>query len=654
MRTQILAVATAATAVAFSLTASAQPKPAAPVPAPRAAAAADHGPGTTVRGPHLWDPATGKPFPKASTVTVNQTGFLVNQSVSVSWTGFTPSSEPIYNTAFTLYPVMIAECKGSDPVSPADCYGATNGGVPAVIGPDGPDNTAYATTAPDGTGHAQLQVETYLQNRFLGCTHRRPCSLVVVPAQGGDVLKSPPVCTDHSLDRFTAIGELAFGATNNACSWADRIVVPLRFARGAGSCPVSGAAFRAAGSPMLAPAMDSWVAGLCTGPRGLTVQYNSTVGEPQAIEDVRANLADVALVTRPASADGIPAGRRHFVYAPVAVSAASIAYWIDDPVSGQPVTDVRLDQRLAAKLVTVSYNFGHEGRGCEPPPSVFGCDKGISGRNPETLFADPEFQRLNPGVQPVAGAGATFQIPTVASGHSDLTWTVFRWIDASRAARAFLRGKPDPWGMRVNSYYRGPGRPVNIFTVNDPFPVIVHQYVPVFPFSQVAFYQASNWDPGTYWFKDPFGNYQPNPIEPPGQRALIAITGQGDAAAFGFPVAAIRNGAGRYTEPTDAAMAAAVEAMIPDGSGTLQVNPHSTDPAVYPLTMVIYAMAPTSGLPHAKAAAIARFVNYAAGRGQVPGIRPGQLPAGYLPLPPALRAQARTAAQEILHQTGNH
>jgi hypothetical protein len=654
MRTRILAVATAATAVAFSLTASAQPKPAAAqVPAPRAAAAAEHGPGTTVRGPHLWDPATGKPFPKASTVTVNQASFLVNQSVSLSWTGFTPSSEPLYNAAITLYPVMIAECRGINPASPDDCYGAANGGVPTIGGPDGPDNTVYATTAPDGTGHAQFQVETYLQNRFLGCAHRRPCSLVVVPAQGGDVLKSPPVCTDHSLDRFTAIGELAFGATYNACSWADRIVVPLRFARSAGSCPLRHAAFAGAGSPMLARAMDSWVTGLCAGPHGTAIEYNSATPEPTAIEEVLGKVADVALVTRPASADGIPTGRHHFVYAPVAVSAASIAYWIDNPVSGQPVTGVKLDQRLAAKLVTVSYNFQHEGRGCEPRPP-FGCDKGVSGGNPETLFADPEFQRLNPGVRPVAGAGATFQIPTVASSHSDLTWTVSRWIDASRAARAFLRGKPDPWGMRVNSYYRGLGRPVNIFTVNDPYPVIVHQYVPVFPFSQVAFYQASNWDPGTYWFKDPSGNYQRNPIEPPGQRALIAITGQGDAAAFGFPVAAIRNGAGRYAEPTAAAMAAAVEAMTPDGSGTLQVNPHSTDPAVYPLTMVIYAMAPTSGLPHARAAAIARFVDYAAGRGQVPGIRPGQLPAGYLPLTPALRAQARQAAQEILHQTGNH
>ncbi len=61
MRTRILAVATAATAVAFSLTASAQAKPAAQVPAPRSAAAAHHGPGTTVRGPHLWDPAAGPP-----------------------------------------------------------------------------------------------------------------------------------------------------------------------------------------------------------------------------------------------------------------------------------------------------------------------------------------------------------------------------------------------------------------------------------------------------------------------------------------------------------------------------------------------------------------------------------------------------------------
>jgi hypothetical protein len=52
--------------------------------------------------------------------------------------------------------------------------------------------------------------------------------------------------------------------------------------------------------------------------------------------------------------------------------------------------------------------------------------------------------------------------------------------------------------------------------------------------------------------------------------------------------------------------------MIPAGDGTLQVSLHTSNPAVYPLTMVIYAVAPTSGVCHAKAAAIAKFIDYAA------------------------------------------
>jgi len=54
------------------------------VPRRIALAAAQPGPSTTVRGPHLWNPAANKPFPEASTVTVSQTGFLVNQMVRVS------------------------------------------------------------------------------------------------------------------------------------------------------------------------------------------------------------------------------------------------------------------------------------------------------------------------------------------------------------------------------------------------------------------------------------------------------------------------------------------------------------------------------------------------------------------------------------------
>ena len=98
MRRQIVAVATAGTVAVLGLTAAAQAQPASHPPrAPATTAAALHGSPTTVRGPHMYDPATGKPFPHASTVTVSQTAKLVNQMLHVSWTNFTPSTSVVYN-----------------------------------------------------------------------------------------------------------------------------------------------------------------------------------------------------------------------------------------------------------------------------------------------------------------------------------------------------------------------------------------------------------------------------------------------------------------------------------------------------------------------------------------------------------------------------
>ncbi len=46
-----------------------------------------------------------------------------------------------------------------------------------------------------------------------------------------------------------------------------------------------------------------------------------------------------------------------------------------------------------------------------------------------------------------------FQIPTVLSGLSDMTWELTRWMAASKAAKSFVDGAFDPWGMHVNTYY---------------------------------------------------------------------------------------------------------------------------------------------------------------------------------------------------------
>jgi hypothetical protein len=624
-----------------------------------ARAAGCTGKGTTVTGPKLWDPTanggSGGQLPDASCVTVGQTSNVVNQMIHVTWANFTPSANTPYGPSSTTYPVMIAECKGTNPASAADCYGATNGGVTGQSGPFGPMNSVYAATAPDGTGQADILINTVTENQFLGCDRKHACSLVVVPAQGGNVLASPPNCTDHSQDRFFAVGSLAFSLDHGTCSWADRMVIPLTFAATPGACSFRNAAFKASGSPMLERAMNSWVAGLCLGRHGLTIDYSPLVAEPLAVQETAQGLSDVALTTRPASGQGL-VPKRHYLYAPVAVSAVSVAYWIDDPTSGLPVTGIKLDQRLLLKLLTQSYNFQNEGIPCSapPPPAGIGCDTAVAHSNPLTLFADPEFQQLNPGVQPVTGFGAAFQIPTVQSGHSDMTWFVTRWIAANSDASQFQSGRYDPWGMHINLEYESNKLkyPTDAFTAQDSYPVIAHRYSPLFPPSLVGSYQAQNWEPGTAYFKDQFGNFPKDPIQPPGQRALIAVLDQGDAAAFRFPVAAIPNGAGHYVRPSNSAMAAALHGMQSGGSGTQQVDLASKNKAAYPLTMVIYAMVPTSGTPHARAAAIARFLNYAAGAGQKEGFRPGQLPPGYLPLPANLAAKTRKDAIAVLNQTG--
>jgi hypothetical protein len=610
-------------------------------------------PGTTVNGPKMWDPAHNRRFGHRSTVTVGQTANLVNEMVHVSWTGFTPSSAVLYDQTSTDYPVMVAECNSAHPRFLKQCYGADNGGVQGAFGPFGPMNTAYATTAANGRGQLDIQILTVAENQFLGCGVRHKCSLVIVPAQGGNTLISPANCGDHSIDTAgTDLGQFAFSSQTGSCSWKQRIIVPLSFAPAPGNCPIKNAAFAAMGSPMLLRAMNQWRAGLCASADPLAITFNSAITEPEAIADLPSGLGDIALTTRPSPTKLVT--NKTYTYAPVAISSVAVAYWVDNPVTGQAVRNLTLNQRLLTKLLTQSYNFQNSGCGRGKPPKGIGCDGAVDG-NPFNLFADPEFRRLNPKVQAPVGFGEAFQVPTVESGHSDMTFEVTRWIASNPDGDGFLKGQFDQWGMHVNTNYLGLKYPIDSFTAQDPYPIIAHKYSPVFPLSLVASYQAQNWDPGTDWQKDQFGNFPRDPIQVPGERALFAVLDDGDAAAFRFPAARIRNQSGHYVAPSARSMAAALPSLTGTRSNhiTQRVNYKKQKAGAYPLTMVIYAMVPTTGVKPAKAAAIARFLDYVAGPGQTPGVQPGNLPPGYLPLPAKLRAQTMRAATLVRNQKGN-
>lgn len=597
----------------------------------------------------MYDPSTGKDYSQESTVTVSQNTRLVNQMIKVSWTGFTPSANAPYSDETTDYPVMVAECDRLRPTNPDQCFGATNGGADETETQYGATNTAYSVTLSNGTGATDITIFTGAQNQMLGCGQRHACSLVVVPSQGGDSLDyNPPHCDDHSVDTGgTDTGQYAFTTLpTSACSWAKRIVIPLHFAPTPSGCPLRAADFTAQGSPMLARAMAQWQSAICEGSSSIAVQYNSSVNEAQARNAFASGLTDVAFTTEPMTSGTTT--KHAYTYAPVAVSAATVAYWVDNQSTLQPYTSLKLDARLLAKLLTTSYAYGSDG--C-PSSTGSSCDSGVDG-DPSSFFTDPEFEKLNPAITNYYDT--SYQIPTVVSGESDITWTTTSWIAADKSAASFLAGTFDPWGAHVNTYYLGLKYPTDTITTQDPFTPVALQYSPVFPLSKIAYYQALNWQPGLSDSKDDYGNYIALTPETVGERALFAITDESDAAAFLFPTAALENHAGKYVEPTMASMAAAVKDMTVNSDGiTRSVNENSEDPKAYPLTMVIYAVVPTSGISHTKAAKIAQFLRYVADSGQRTGNNPGQLAAGYLPLPESLREQTLKAATEVLDQTGN-
>ena len=161
------------------------------------------------------------------------------------------------------------------------------------------------------------------------------------------------------------------------------------------------------------------------------------------------------------------------------------------------------------------------------------------------MFADPEFKKLNPAVQPVSGLGAAFQVPTVQSGAERHDLDRDPLDRRQRGRRKFQQGNPTPGACGSTPTTRRPTYPIDAFTARTPTRSSRTGTVPLFPLSLAYSYQAENWDPGTSWEKDQ-DRQLPQGSDPiPGRAGLIAILDQASAAAFRFPVAEIPNAAGR-------------------------------------------------------------------------------------------------------------
>ena len=350
--------------------------------------------------------------------------------------------------------MRVYECRGAHPASSSDCYGSPASSAstrpapppryprvppftypgqtdPFDATPDGPANWQDNVTHADGTGQVTIQVFTKRESAGLGCDADSPCSIVVVPNYGRNQANIGD--TEDLMDAPWA--------------WARRTVVPLSFQSVDDACSLNGSRLRVEGSPMAGGLLACLAGRTCTLEQGRghpRLHRDRRAADPsrRGIGDDRHGAGD----RPPPPRTRRPAG---VVYSPVSITGLVVAFQIDD-ANGRPVTSMRLNARLVAKLITASYRSGG--------------DAAVA-NNPVNLFRDPEFLKLNPGVAWPGGAPGNH--PLLLGDLSDTTSALTRWIWHDPQARAFIKGKPDPWGMKVNANYKNVRLPFASYPLLD-------------------------------------------------------------------------------------------------------------------------------------------------------------------------------------------
>lgn len=666
-------------------------------PGPAAAAPAKTGSAVTVSNP---DGA----FPNLK-VTVAQTKNLINQAVDVSWTGASTTQPP--SGDFYRDYLQIMQCWGDakegpsreqcqfggrnsdgrggpfaddrqvsygsslvDPletqyVQPPNTFEAvfvpftsvtgvtTTGRRSEFFDANTTNELAFGRTRANGTGQEFFEMHTAQEAPGLGCGEPltetggsivgRSCWLVIVPRSNIEV---------DGTTREGTSGKRLDSSPLSSTNWAQRLVVPLSFAPTGRACPF-GEERRIVGQEPVVEAVSRWQPTLCNGGKGTAYSF-SQVPDPVARRQAISPDPGLVLTSRPVPVDLVPA-ERPLVYAPVSLSGLAIGFLVErKPLdgageevllkAGTRVEDMKLTPRLVAKLLTQSYVNA-------VPPG----DPAVEG-NPQTITTDPEFLKLNPEFSLLVYPSLSDVLAPL--GLSDAAAQLWAWIDADAEARAFLDGTADENGMTVNSNYRGIDLPVEDFPKSDPHCQEIELQRPLCALERRGYAvdlheaarAASRGDSleRSEWTTEPPPTYRRAAPQPGGSRAVLAVTDTATAERYGLRTATLRNAAGEFIGPTEKGLLASVAAAKPGAvKSVLEPDPATKVKAAYPLTTLVYAATAPKALDRKAGREYATFLEYAVGPGQKPGVDPGTLPAGYVPLPEELRKQTRALAKQL-------
>ena len=540
----------------------------------------------------------------------------------------------------------------------------------AAIGAAFPPAEQSAFSDVEGNGHTKFEVRSDVENESLGCSDTVACSIVVIPIEGISCLDEDPACNrggqfeagtsnfaNQGVD-LTASPVLWWSPSN----WRNRFSVPITFGLPPDACTVldSRAPTAFYGSELMSQASLQWAPAFCLDKDRFKFQHNKM-----------ADAAGFTLAENGGAAAAFVSGEHDvkgtdpMAYAPTAVTGFSIGYVIDRPGNAGEYTDLKLNARLLAKLITQSYLGSELGRG----------HPGMSA-NPVSLNVDPEFQKLNPGLDTITREAAATLLSLSES--SDVIEALTSYIAQDKDAQAFVDGKADPWGMRVNPSYKKITLPTAEWPLLDdyvpvtadecrqqnPSPYFSQLAAPVTSLRKIAEAILDSWpnvqtkcDRATFTEPWKIGRVDRQGV---GTRFLLGVVSMGDARRLGLDEARLETRGKTYVAPTDAAISKAIRLAEPSESGD---GPFTLDMAdvvkadAYPGTMIVYTAARTANLPQADADKVAQFIEVATTEGQKAGYGNGELPPGYVPLKKTgatapLWKQAQAVAAAIAAQKG--
>ncbi len=553
----------------------------------------------------------------------------------------------------------------------------------AAVGAAFPPAEISAFTDLQGNGSANFEVRSNTENESLGCTDKVACSIVVIPIMGLSCADTDSECRKN--------GRMAPGSSNFAnegvdaavspvywwseSNWRNRISVPLTFGLPPDACDVLDKRAPTAfyGSELMSQAALQWSPAYCLRKDRFKFQHNRL---PDA--------AAFVLMEKGEAAAAFVSGNRERTtqdpvgYAPTAVTGFEVSYIVDKPDNAGEVTNLKLNARLLAKLLTQSY-----------PGSSLGQQHPGMADNPLSINLDPEFKALNPGLDTISREAAATVLSLSES--SDVIKTISEYMANDPEAKAFIAGDADPWGMTINPTYKDLQLPIDEWPLLDTFvpttslecqqqnpaaylgqiaaPVnslrkIAEAVLDAWPNVQTKCDRASSSDP----FK--VGRVDRQGI---GSRLMLGITSMGDAERFGLHAASLQtkstvgvtakfsSAAGRmFVGPTNAAVDMAIKSAKPTTASqafTISQADLRKSPTAYPGTMIVYTAARLSGMSKADASKVASFIRISTSEGQKRGSGNGQLPDGYAPIlrsgsTAALYAAAQTVASEVAAQGG--